>query len=642
MGSIEYVTDPGKVLGVYFHSVAPSDLAIIWQVNFLPVVPEDGETQYYFVVADIDATEAVPDVQAQEATITAYAKPLAIWELAMRLKNPLLQKLEMLSANLVILRVTEDRIVRGAEAGHPSVTSRALTCAYLYCEASLTYQNAAPTFAQSREFWHGTIYREAHVSDIEVFLKTTRGLYECHSAARPVPKKEKAQLAIHDVFVCKEYRVSVRGASVLLLVAHSPQFHAMWANPACQWNGALPEFFRALHCKLFVGRHGVPPTWMYIFPGEVADGTPFGPHLPSFPCLPIRYGTPARLDKTKPWTPSDPRILLHFDGLRHTPCADCLLCGGTPVPPGGIDAPLAWSAPITDVNIGMCETHEHTVALRDPHGLVIINLEAIIGRQILWGARLHSAPLDVCLKLGSPRLGATIMGAYNRALSTVLAWIQRRRHRWVAIHRWQIFLIIELAVSQHWDPEFADLCLACHLAGFPIEGGEAAAVEVASLAASLYTTAPGYFLHARRLDSAVVDCIGPDATWVDSLAWCVSRLLLHPERTSPLQAIEEVIPHYFMRRRQTKFWLVPRELCRTEPVCPPLPVDCLEPRWFLVTKAGPVCWHADFPLPVNVDYVFYLGEVLRVLLSVEASAHATPDAQETTLLEDWNKVLSLF
>ncbi|QDQ69248.1 helicase-primase subunit [Colobine gammaherpesvirus 1] len=639
------LTPPGHLLGVYFHSVNITRSVIVWQVNFLPVFPGDGETQHYFAVAEVDPGKlmCVPGVSTHRPSVTQHAVSLALWELPLRLNNPILRTLDELSSGVVVLRVTDDRVLLGAETSLITVDTRVLTCAYLHCESSLTYPDSSPRFSGTREFWHGEIYGECDIGEIGVYLKTRRGLYQCHSGQAQTPKREKGRLDILDVFLCREYKIKLQGSLVVLLVAHVPDFHVLWTNPASKWNGVLPEFLRALHDKLFGGRDGLPPAWMYVFPGAVPHGTTFDPYLPSFPCLPLRYGSPEKVDRVGAWRLCDPRILAHFEGILRTTVADVLLGAGDVKLMGTYASSVVWQTPVCDVNLGLCEADERTAIVRESHVLISMNLEPLVRENLHWASHPGDATLDTCLRLGSPVLVQSITAGYNCALSAVLSWATSRHHRWAAINRWCVFLILKSAASQHCCTEIADLRRACQVAGFGLQTEQMGGEFVFSMVSdSVYTTAPGYFLHASLREATTTGDPCPVKSWVESISFCLARFLLRSPDHSPIEIIEEVMPHYFLRRRESAFWLVPREMCKTEPACPSLPIDCVQPRRFLVTKSGPVCWWEEFPLPTNVDYGFYLGESLRILLAVGKQQPRHPDVHELTQLDDWSKVLSLF
>ncbi|ULE29107.1 MAG: ORF40 [Human gammaherpesvirus 8] len=663
-------TAAGYVIGVYFHSVHVHCRTIVWQVNFLPLDPNDGETECYFVVDTLtkEAMERMPEIQECVPSITEHARDLAIWELALRLQNQTIVKAVRTASLPVVLIMTVGRIVNDVIPCPNFRTPRPLACAYLHCEATVTFEVPLTGPAASTGTWHSSIYRECAISAIEICLKTSRGIYSCQSNEAPEAKREKRGLDISDVFVCLTYDIPIAGRVLSLLVPHAPAFHVLWINEDSKWNGAAVEFFRALHHKLFSERNGIPPLWLYVFPGAVEEGTAFAPLLPAFPCIPLRYGSPTSLDRASvQWDLFEPHILTHFDGIKRTSLADTVFGYDSLAISRECEDQYVWPTPVTDININLCTDSDTMAIVREPSGLVAVNLEALLRTDSVLSRVSSIVSLDTLLDLSTPECRRSVELRYNSLLSTVLSWSTSRGHKWAAIVKWKLFFLVQALEPEQWSPEFKDLKRACQMAGFTLKGGTSGDLVFSSHANLLFSTSMGYFLHAGSPRSTAGTggepnprhITGPDTegngehrnspnlcgfvTWLQSLTTCIERALNMPPDTSWLQLIEEVIPLYFHRRRQTSFWLIPLSHCEGIPVCPPLPFDCLAPRLFIVTKSGPMCYRAGFSLPVDVNYLFYLEQTLKAVRQVSPQEHNPQDAKEMTLqLEAWTRLLSLF
>nr|BEG23033.1 helicase-primase subunit [Macronycteris gammaherpesvirus 1]BEG23112.1 helicase-primase subunit [Macronycteris gammaherpesvirus 1] len=109
------------------------------------------------------------------------------------------------------------------------------------------------------------------------------------------------------------------------------------------------------------------------------------------------------------------------------------------------------------------------------------------------------------------------------------------------------------------------------------------------------------------------NCNENPSTWINSMNTAISLLLQPQHKCNPLLVLKKLTTLYFKERYNTCFWLVDNSFVCGTSVPPILPIDCLKPETFILTKQGHVCWHQQLQVPVTIDFMAYLKETLLCL-----------------------------
>lgn len=128
-------------------------------------------------------------------------------------------------------------------------------------------------------------------------------------------------------------------------------------------------------------------------------------------------------------------------------------------------------------------------------------------------------------------------------------------------------------------------------------------------------------------------------TWLESLNRALSLYLAQRPDFNLLDVLKQLTVIYFQERFNTSFWLVGEEFLSSIPVQPVLPIDCIQPRKYLFTKDGCICWHPSLQLPVNIDFMTYFQETIQCL----NQCHTDPLLKSHTQIgiESLESILSL-
>ncbi|AJE29683.1 ORF40A [macacine gammaherpesvirus 12] len=432
----------GHVLRISLHSAHERDKLMIWQVNLLlcQQCGIKGDTAYLFVTETLTNTEwgTMPVMNRHVPSINEYGRNHMQWELRIRLRNPILRALTG-SDGAVNVRVSEpDMVIVGCERVSDHSCSVRVTGAYLHCDTTMEFgldSSVSPT----REFWFSEMFSKCTVSNIEVYLKTAAGLYYRASSATQCRKKAKeGALGIFDIFNSESREIRVAGQKYLLSIA-TAAFHVLWVDETCMWNGALAEFFRALHNKLFNDREGLPPALTYVCPGATLEGTPFPPYFSAFPHLPIVFEKPRRIDVTSVQELQESQIAVHWAPFKHSILGDQLLIPGiSPGKPGTL--PVRWPLWVEDVNLSLCESTESVARIASPHSIITLEVSNLLCRRL----RGHRTPaenkLEYIAALCSNDLRLVLQEEYNRLLATIFTWAAASGYTWAAIDKTTVFV----------------------------------------------------------------------------------------------------------------------------------------------------------------------------------------------------------
>lgn len=81
--------------------------------------------------------------------------------------------------------------------------------------------------------------------------------------------------------------------------------------------------------------------------------------------------------------------------------------------------------------------------VREPSGLVAVNLEALLRTDSVLSRVSSIVSLDTLLDLSTPECRRSVELRYNSLLSTVLSWSTSRGHKWAAIVKWKLFFLVQ-------------------------------------------------------------------------------------------------------------------------------------------------------------------------------------------------------
>ncbi|QFN51627.1 ORF 40 [Macacine gammaherpesvirus 5] len=432
----------GHVLHISLHSTHEREKLIIWQVHLL-VCQQcgiQGDAAYLFVTETLSNTDwgNIPAINRHAPSINEHGRNYMQWELRTRLRNPIIQSLSR-QPGAVNVRVSEpNMVIVGCERALDHSCSVRVTGAYLHCDTTMDF-SLDSVVSPTREFWFSEMFSHCLVSNIEVYLKTTGGLYYRASSATQCRKRAKdGALGILDIFNCESREIQVAGQKYTLSIA-TATFHVLWVDEACMWNGALAEFFRALHNKLFGDREGVAPTLTYVCPGATPEGTPFPPYFSAFPHLPLVFGRPRRLDVTAVQELPKAQIAVHWPPFKDSILGDQLLIPGiSPKKPGTV--PVRWPLWVEDVNLSLCETTESVARIVDPHSIVIIKFSSLLCQHLKCHRAFVKNELEYIATICSSDLRLFIQEEYNRLLATIFTWAAASGYTWAAIDKTTVFI----------------------------------------------------------------------------------------------------------------------------------------------------------------------------------------------------------
>lgn len=447
----------GLVYHVSLYNTTPDKKSLIWVVSY---VPTDSPTltnatlslDYFFVVSDLSLNQQATLPQLTHKCSSQEAElALLLWEIRVRLHHPVLREV-LWKPMWVQGQLTHEKVLVQVDRMEQLPLEHKgtyLTSAYLHGETNQQFPNFSDTESADGGLWFPSMFQFQKVTGLDVCLKTQCGTYTCGSHEEKAVKRKKVEgLTIEDVFPFRDSTLTVRGSQLKLRVLY-PKFHVLWFNSECLWNSCLSEFFRALFHKTYEGFDGLEAVLAFVFPGATPEGTSFPPCFSSFPFLPLKVGRPQKL---YPWqvVPSgEACILAHFQLIKNTNVADCLLLKGGTVPTFPLDiGDGCWPLWVNDMNMDMCEEGEGTRAvLNFPHTMITFNILPVLAQKLNLVSDTPLLTLQHLGKLGSPAIQKVLKQWYNLIIATVFQWSSQTGFSWVAIRE----IKMHLASSHIWN-----------------------------------------------------------------------------------------------------------------------------------------------------------------------------------------------
>ncbi|ARW78103.1 helicase-primase subunit [Common bottlenose dolphin gammaherpesvirus 1 strain Sarasota] len=646
-----------------------------------PVAPRPAERgpEVCFVLGEKmshTGAPAHPDLQEPHIGHLAHADFME-WEIAQRVKNPLIAGAFQGAGRLFRLTLSSENILRGLE--ELSSDSRIpLAGAYFYgsCKTSTPEppSDKAPgdnPRAREQECWFHD-FRDETLEELEIYIKTKDGMYAFSTSDPPGERSAKRargeELPIHDIFAPADAALTVEDHPFKLRVVRPP-YHVLWAHRDATWNGSLVSFMQSLYRKTYPETYtGVKPVLAYAFPRGAPSGSTFPPFFPSFPFTPIKFDQPRSLTSGTSGPPFDARILMDVcRGVSQTPTANLLILPSRAQQRALHERAIpyhgpGWPAWHSEMNLAMCDGEdEHTIHIREPCTFLEVDFNAALCHLLALRApgestgpprpaapfRDHGAPevLQDLVAYGDATARSRVANAYNYTLHKILKHFSQHGFTWVAIHRGAVYFttpdaqISESEVSRLSASAFPSSDVATvpfNLVEFHLSAPKALAI--AHVHGELFISrheSPAS--HSPPADT-------PVTSWTSSL----HALAQQSDHGSPsgdiASRISAMMPTYFQNRRNADFWTVSQmHVAETPkgPLKPPRAIDCRgRKNRFIKTLAGFVCWNDAWETPVSVDYYYYLLYAAQVMSKL-CGREDPIDPPMTTRLDGMARVLSL-
>nr|AIA82785.1 helicase-primase complex component [Bovine gammaherpesvirus 4]QJC19167.1 helicase-primase complex component [Bovine gammaherpesvirus 4] len=437
------------ILGLHFYTVIPGKFCV-WYVTY---VSQGNETvdSFAFIVTKLSKTEldSFPNLQPPPYNAYLLNLELMVWELQVRLQNPLIRKLMGNQKGTFIITTTQDKIILDVQVQETEVQPT-LSGAYLVCDSTQTFNCGSATEEPRMicDYWYPKMLQGSSVEDIEVYIKCTLGVYNCSSSAckKPANKKTRGDLQICDLFSPMDHQLTLEN-EVYTFRVYSAPFHFLWVNKDALWNGCLSEFFRALHNRIFNNFKGFIPPLTYAFPGGAPGPTEFGAHFGAFPFTLLFFESPSRAAPDAMAYRLCPSILLSWIPTSIRPVTDCLLTRGiTFVPNNTISM---WPLLVQDVNIKLQEEEtEGLIRICEAHTTVHINFVDVLYH--MCGCILpfeKKAAVELMIKYGSTTLVEQMGDVYNFIMQRMFKWATSRGLTWAYINKTELLLISKKRLS---------------------------------------------------------------------------------------------------------------------------------------------------------------------------------------------------
>ncbi|CAA45663.1 unnamed protein product [Saimiriine gammaherpesvirus 2] len=420
------------VIGIYFYNVILEKNLIIWQLNIITC--SSHESTFCFVVDLLTAEDrdSILRVCSDQPTPQHHGVSLMTWELKLRMSQPILQTCMNNIRKPITILMSTDKVALEARPvlEKEACSGRYLKGAYLYSQCSQILASVPKlTLENNVQQWYPYLLNNSTIEDLEIHIKCSEGLYTCSSNSEP-PLKKTQHLKIEDVFKIVDHSFLVAKTNIHIRTV-IPIFHLLWVNVECKWNGCLPEFFRALHSKVYREFTGIAPIFTYLFPGGCPEATPFDIYFCGFPFVNLNCGKPEKILLCDLPRLHCPQILLSIPGNH----ADDLLCQPRDIPLPSI--PKIWPINGIDINSKFCLEETSEIAfLNFKH--IIVEVDFLCTICYIMGCK--SDEIYNIMKFGSNNLNSTLQTWYNWFISTIFKWATQRSFNWTAMTQFKVYL----------------------------------------------------------------------------------------------------------------------------------------------------------------------------------------------------------
>ncbi|AJG42964.1 helicase/primase [Harp seal herpesvirus] len=426
----------GKLLGIYFYNVSEKHQVAIWVVRYISL--QTRSTCSVFVVCRLSKNDLI-QMPLQEPIPKPYSVNVnfMLWELQLRLKQPILQKVYLLKNSILFFHLDSPHILADVEIANVSVpcldthVAGAFLC--IQGKQAMCKPNESPA-SKTQDFFYKDMVNDISVYDLSIFLKTKHGLYTYTSTDCCESKKQKHnELEITDIFKTEILSLSLGTENHIEVCLPKCEFQILWVNLESVWNGCLAEFFRALYCKLYKVFDGLHPMLGYVFPAASPCPTFFNPEFIGFPFVYIQYGSPQKLSMKCLSYPTRGHILTHWPELSSSITRDFLLAPDLQLPklPEAASS-LTWPIWTQELNSSMCFGEENKIYVTSPHTIITINFHRLLCDALFK----EEVPLQILQEiaiLGSDHIKKAITDVYSFIIASLMQWGKSQSFIWTAI-----------------------------------------------------------------------------------------------------------------------------------------------------------------------------------------------------------------
>ncbi|AAC95566.1 orf 40 [Ateline gammaherpesvirus 3] len=419
------------IIGIYFYNVILEKNLIIWQLNLITC--PDHESMPCFVVdlLSCEDRDSVVSLSSGQPTSQSHGVPLMLWELKLRMSQPILQTCMtymnqpvsvLMCTNRVVLEVRPVCKKKACPGGY-------LKGGYLYSQCTQTLAPVPKAItARPIDRWYPYLLRNSTIQDIDIHIKCSEGLYRC-SATREPPLKKTQQINIEDLFKIENcsFVVAKIHINVRTII---PIFHLLWVNVECKWNGCLPEFFRALHSRVYKDFDGIVPVFTYLLPGGCQEATPFDIYFCGFPFVNLNCNRPAKIHLCNIPRLHCPQILLSVPGNY----VDDLLCKPRDIPLPSM--PRIWPINAVDINSKFSPDDKSEVAVLN-YNHIIVEVDILYPLCHVIGCATDE--INNIILFGSKELNNRLQTWYNWFISTIFKWTADIDLTWTAITSFKLY-----------------------------------------------------------------------------------------------------------------------------------------------------------------------------------------------------------
>lgn len=627
-------TRKSLVIDIYLYNVDICKGKIIWYVTLLcEIQSEHNWTMDFCIILQDLQSNHLKDLSQLKATVGSpymHNIELIMWEVIAKRSCPLYPVKE--KKELILLNMTAQKVFTSYtllnEKPHDDIINQYVRGAYLHCEGLMTFQNAIP-YQQAPQntptkFWFHTLLKSSELTNIDILLKTSKGVYSCASGG-PKPKKMKQaeDLDLLDIFVPTVHNVHIKEEIYSLLLIR-PIFDYLWINEESEWNGCLAEFFRALFCKVYQHFKGVKPLYTYLLPPALTKPTCFPAYFSSFPLIPIFFGNPHKCTLGNILKPRD-YIVTETDKIKEMGLVDVLFGlkknGVMSVSfPDTCMWPL-WTRELNQTRVD----EENNCLIYVNQGVTLINIDI---KSVLH--KIVGLPPDITLleamSLEQQTLTCRIKKAYNAILLLLLKIFKNVGATWLCINE----SIITCQLPENND---VTEILFSFFQGLHLE------MDDYNHIIQYKTTHKGIMFqdHTTGLIFSTLSYSYTDATqfelcnsWLETVRLGLYYLIADIWDLHTLLC--KTLSVFIAQKYNSCFWaLLPGMY--NNPICPPLPYDCKQLIPYIMTESGPVAWWKDFPSPTKIALQFYYTKAFELY-------HITKN--ETTLnIETFLNVITL-
>ncbi|ALE14752.1 ORF40 [Felid gammaherpesvirus 1] len=632
----------GKLLGIYFYNIVDKSKTAIWTISYIRV--QDGATCFSFLPVTLAQTEwsLIPEKTINMKPFD-FNVEFMLWELNVRLKQPLLKKLYLLHDTILVFHIVTNILVdvySPQQTISNALSSTHLNGAFLCVQGVQTFFVAdnPHKITQENGYFYQQMTNKMSVSDISIFLKTKHGLYTYDSSTNVKHAKKSRMdcLQITDIFQLEEILLPLDTGSIKLGLP-SCQFHFMWVNPESFWNGCLSEFFRALYWQLYKTFQGVHPMLGYIFPTASPAPTFFKPEFLGFPFINLNYGAPKKMDLKSFKCYERGNILIHWKKEISDETKDFLLACDFILPELSFETAVMWPLWTVELNLAYCSDTDDKIFISDPHTLIKISFFRWITAALF--SREISLPLfREVITLGSAVIKKKVSDLYALLIASIMNWGKKHSIGWLAISGCSVVLQsphrVEVSETSKIKIALRDSFLYASASPKASPDPDLLDLTVEDRQSSVFILWNSTILYS----SGTVDQLQSLSSWMQCLPVCLS-LVINTEYKTPIDVLNTFLPIFYKNRLNVAFWLVDKPLSK-EVSKPPLPIDCLKANKFLHTLQGCVSWYESFPIAFAVNFKVYLTEMLNCMHTVVPVS--TLQTQDThSQVEEMVKILSL-